>query len=56
VSVHVLTEPQIVDGITSSIGASAKSSMPMSATPISDAATHRPEARRTSSATARSGL
>jgi hypothetical protein len=56
VSVQVLTEPQMVDGMTSSIGASAKSNMPMSATPMSDAATHTPDASRRSRATARSGL
>ena len=56
VSVQLLTEPQMVDGMTSSIGASAKSSMPRSAMPMSEAAIHKPEASRTSRATARIGL
>jgi hypothetical protein len=56
VSVQLLTAPQIEDGITSSMGALAKSNMPRSATPISETATQSPEARRRISPSARSGL
>ena len=56
VNVQPLTAPQMVDGMTRSIGASANSSMPMSATPSSETATQRPDASSRSSASASTGL